>query len=79
LRKTALLLLSIVVSLACAEVLLRLAHAAPEVQLIQKGRFRLSKNPKIGFEPVPGLEYHGAERSFLDYEGTSNSQGFRDV
>ena len=78
-RKIVLLLSSILISLLLAEVLLRLVHAAPEVQMIQKGRFRLSKNPKIGFEPVPGLDYHGAERSFFDYEGASNSQGFRDT
>jgi lysophospholipase L1-like esterase len=78
LRKVALLLASVVVSLLFAEVLLRVTHAAPEVQVIQKGRFRLSKNPKIGFEPVPGLEYHGKERSFYDYEGASNSLGYRD-
>ncbi len=78
-RKVALLLFSILFSVGCAELLLRLAHAAPEIQLMQKGRFRLSKNPKIGFEPVPGVVYHGAERSFIDYEGASNSQGFRDT
>ncbi len=78
-RRVALLLFSVTLSLLCAEAMLRLTHAAPEVQMIQKGRFRLSKNPKIGFEPVPGLEYHGSERAFLDYEGASNSQGFRDV
>lgn len=78
-RKIVLLLSSILLSLLLAEVMLRLVHAAPEVQMIQKGRFRLSKNPKIGFEPVPGLDYHGAERSFFDYEGASNSQGFRDT
>jgi len=78
LRKVALLLFSILFSIVCAEALLRLAHAAPEIQPIQKGRFRLSKNPKIGFEPVPNVVYHGSERAFFDYEGASNSQGFRD-
>jgi hypothetical protein len=28
--------------------------------------------------PAPGVDYHGAERAFFDYEGASNSQGFRD-
>jgi len=49
LRKLALVLISSLVSLLGAEVLLRVLHAAPDVSIIQKGRFRLSANPQIGF------------------------------
>jgi lysophospholipase L1-like esterase len=79
LRKLALLLVSLVVSLLAAEGLLRLLHAAPDVGIIHKGRFRLSANPKIGFEPAPGFVYHGPQRGFIDYEGASNALGYRDV
>jgi lysophospholipase L1-like esterase len=79
LRKLALLLVSLVVSLLAAEGLLRLLHAAPDVGIIHKGRFRLSANPKIGFEPAPGFVYHGSQRGFIDYEGASNALGYRDV
>ena len=75
------LLLSVVATLAAllvAEVVVRLSGMAPEVAFIEKGRFRLSGNPRIGYEPVPGLDYSGNELSFFDYRGRSNSLGYRD-
>jgi lysophospholipase L1-like esterase len=78
-RKLILVLISSLIALLGAEGLLRVLHAAPDVGIIHKGRFRLSTNPKIGFEPVPGFTYHGRERSFIDFEGTSNALGYRDV
>lgn len=65
--------------LLVAEVGVRWSGAAPEVVQIQQGRFRLSANPKIGYEPVPDLEYRGPLDSFHDYSGSSNSLGFRDI
>lgn len=65
-------------ALLVAEIAVRLFGLAPEVAFIQKGRFRLSRNPGIGYEPVPGLDYSGEELSFFDYRGRSNSLGYRD-
>jgi lysophospholipase L1-like esterase len=79
LRKLTLVLISSLIALLGAEGLLRVLHAAPDVSMIHKGRFRLSANPKIGFEPVPGFTYHGPRRSFIDFEGASNALGYRDV
>jgi lysophospholipase L1-like esterase len=79
LRRIALFVVSTLLALVAAEVLLRLLHAAPDVGVIHRGRFRLSANPKIGFEPVPGFTYHGSERSFIDFEGSGNALGYRDV
>jgi lysophospholipase L1-like esterase len=78
LKKLALSLFALLFSLLAAELLIRLAGAAPKIYLIQKGRFQLSANPRIGYEPVP-LAYQGKELSFYDYQGASNSQGYRDV
>lgn len=78
LKKLALSLVALLVSLLAAELVIRIAGAAPKIYLIQKGRFQLSKNPKIGYEPVP-MAYRGEDLSFYDYQGASNSQGFRDV
>jgi lysophospholipase L1-like esterase len=78
LKKLALSLVAILVSLLAAEVLLRATGAAPKVYAIQKGRFQLSKNPKIGYEPAPA-DYRGKDLSFYDYLGASNREGFRDV
>lgn len=64
--------------LAVAELLVRLAGIAPEIVLVQEGRFRLSPNPRLGYEPVPHYDHHGEIDSFHDYVGRSNSLGFRD-
>jgi lysophospholipase L1-like esterase len=77
-KKLGLLVAAVVAALLAAELLVRLLGAAPQVYVIRKGRFQLSQNPKIGYEPVP-LSYHGQELSFYDYQGASNSLGYRDV
>jgi len=78
LKKLALTLVAVLLSVLAAEVLLRATGAAPKVYAIQKGRFRLAKNPRLGYEPAP-LDYRGKELSFYDYLGASNQEGFRDV
>ncbi|HEY0781554.1 MAG TPA: hypothetical protein VGE98_03800, partial [Thermoanaerobaculia bacterium] len=77
-KKLALALVATLVALLAAELMVRLLGAAPMIYAIQKGRFQLSHNPKIGYEPVP-LTYQGRELSFYDYRGASNSLGYRDV
>ncbi len=76
-KKLALMLAGLLVALVAAELLVRAAGAAPKVYAIRKGRFQLSHNPRIGYEPVP-LVYNGRELGFYDYLGASNSLGFRD-
>lgn len=76
-KKIALMLAAVLVALTAAELLVRAVGAAPKVYAIRKGRFQLSHNPKIGYEPVP-LVYAGRDLSFYDYLGASNSLGFRD-
>lgn len=78
LKKLTLSLVALLVALVAAELLVRAVGAAPKIYLISKGRFRLSANPRIGYEPAP-LVYHGEKMSFYDYQGASNSLGFRDV
>ncbi len=77
-QKLMLLALGTVVGLCFLEVGLRALGLAPDVVPVQEGRFRLSPNPKIGYEPVPDYDYRGQRDSFNDYEGKSNSLGFRD-
>jgi lysophospholipase L1-like esterase len=76
-KKIVLMLASVLVALLAAELLLRAAGAAPKVYAIRKGRFQLSHNPRIGYEPVP-LVYSGHDLSFYDYLGASNRLGYRD-
>lgn len=78
-QKLGLSLASLLLALLAAELLVRLLDAAPEVAVIRKGRFQLSRNPRIGYEPIPNLDYAGQELSFYDYQGKSNSLGYRDV
>ncbi|HEY0780996.1 MAG TPA: SGNH/GDSL hydrolase family protein [Thermoanaerobaculia bacterium] len=77
LKKLGLSLAALLLALLAAELLVRLVSAAPQIYVIRKGRFQLSRNPKIGYEPVP-LAYSGQELSFYDYRGASNSLGYRD-
>lgn len=77
-RKALLSAGGILAALLVAEVAVRILGLAPEIAFIEKGRFRLSPNPGIGYEPVPGLDYSGQELSFFDYRGRSNGLGYRD-
>src|SRR5262245_12294845 len=77
-RKLTLSLVSLLVALLAAELLVRIAGVAPEVGAVRKGRFQLSRNPKIGYEPVPALHYEGEDLAFYDYQGASNRLGYRD-
>ena len=77
-KKVVAVALSVVFALAAAEVAVRAFDLAPEVSVIERGRFRLSRNPRIGYEPVPDLDYRGHDLSFFDYTGASNSLGYRD-
>ena len=43
----------LVASVFLAEIFVRMLHLAPEVTFIRKGRLQLSRNVKIGYEPVP--------------------------
>ena len=49
LKKLALSLIALLVSLGAAELMVRAVGAAPKIYLISKGRFRLSKNLICGF------------------------------
>jgi lysophospholipase L1-like esterase len=77
-RKLLLVVLATAFALAVAEGAVRLLGLAPEVTVIQKGRYRLSLNPRLGYEPVPGVDHQGENLSYFDYMGASNSLGFRD-
>lgn len=72
-----LVLLSTLVSLSIAEIVVRRSGLAPEVFSVQRGRFRISENPLIGYELVPDFESDRAG-SMLDFRGKANSLGFRD-
>jgi len=52
LKKLAVSLLSLLISLLAAELLIRAAGAAPEVSVIRKGRFQLSRADESPGTPV---------------------------
>jgi lysophospholipase L1-like esterase len=66
------------IALAIGECTVRILGLAPDIVYVEKGRYRLSTNPKIGYEPVPDLDYDGKSLHFYDYRGASNSLGYRD-
>jgi hypothetical protein len=73
-----LVLLGVAASLFLSEWAVRVAGVAPDVVVIQRGRFRLSDNPKIGYEPLPGVHYLGDSQNLVAYRGSGNSLGYRD-
>lgn len=77
-KKALLLFLSCLFSLALAEGVVRLSGRAPEIGVLQSGRFRIAANPVIGYEPIPDFEYTGDDLGQYDYRGRSNSLGYRD-
>ena len=55
--KIALAFGAFVIALLVAECAVRVAKLAPEVAVLDLGRYRLSANPAIGYEPVPGVKF----------------------
>ncbi len=77
--KLALSMGSVAVCLILGECFVRWLGVSPEVAVIQKGRYRLSSNPRLGYEPAPSVDFTGGRLDFFDYAGRSNSLGFRDI
>lgn len=75
--KILLVFFSMLLSLLAVEMLVRGLGLSPEVYTAQAGRFRLSKNPLIGYELVPHFE-SDVGGPMLDFRGKANSLGFRD-
>ncbi len=66
--------LSAIAILECA---VSISGIAPRYFTLSKGRFKLSDNAKIGYEPIPDVEYTGDSLDFYQYRGKSNTLGFR--
>ena len=73
---------SVLLGLAAAELLVRATGAAPEVSPVRRGRFQLSANPRLVFEPVPGMrveaEEDGGVPLYFGYPGRAHRLGYRD-
>jgi lysophospholipase L1-like esterase len=78
LARLLLILAGIGAALAIAEIAVRATGTAPEVGVLQRGRFRLAENPRRVYEPVPGVVHQGEDLAFYDYRGASNRLGYRD-
>lgn len=75
----AVLLIATLVAFGLAEGIVRWFHKAPDIAFIEMGRYRLSRNSKIGYEPIPGFRYDGRELMYYDYRTSeTNDLGFRD-
>jgi lysophospholipase L1-like esterase len=72
----------LLLGLAGAELAVRAAGAAPEVSPVRRGRYQLSANPRLVFEPVPGMSVEGGDGGgvplYYEYPGTANRLGYRD-
>lgn len=54
-------LLGLTVALLLGECTARVGGLAPEMVALSEGRYRLSPNPAIGYEPIPGFAFESAE------------------
>lgn len=70
-------LVTLVLALVGGELVIRALGLAPEVFPVQAGRYRLSDNPLVGYEPVPHYAARGTG-PMQDFPERSNSLGFRD-
>jgi hypothetical protein len=71
-------LLGVVLGLAASEVVVRVAGVAPEVSPVRRGRIQLSANPRLVFEPVPGMVVEEEAGLWDEYRGAANRLGYRD-
>lgn len=78
LTKICLALFGTLIAVGLAELSIRLLSLGPEIVHVEKGRYRLSLNEKIGYEPVPNLQYSGESLHYFDYRGGTNKLGYRD-
>lgn len=77
-RSLLLAIVATVFALGLAELVVARMGLAPEIASISAGRFRLSANPLIGYEPIPNFEVRGDADYFDEFLGRSNGLGFRD-
>lgn len=64
--------------LLIAEAAIRALNLAPALIPIRQGRYRLSANPDLGYEPTPGVYYTGETLYTYDYRAPeTNTLGFR--
>src|SRR5262245_62263521 len=70
--------ISLALTMGFLEIVIRVARLAPEIAVIAEGRFKISKNPMIGYEMQPHYSYSGRAMRFYDYHDRSNDLGFRD-
>lgn len=66
----------LLLALAAAELLVRAAGVAPEISPVRRGRIQLSDNPRLVFEPVPGMVVEEAGL-WEGYAGRANRLGYR--
>jgi len=73
-----LLLLSTAAALVLGEALVRLTGIAPEVAFFRNDQFQISKNVRIGWEPIPNEGSTGDSLHPVWNESQRNSLGYRD-
>lgn len=77
-RKLLLLGSACVMALLLGELLVRALGAGPRVAFLSKDQFQLSKNVRIGWEPIPDPDSAGSTLDPRWSESQRNSMGYRD-
>jgi lysophospholipase L1-like esterase len=77
--RVGLLLGGVLLALSAGELIVRALGLAPEVVMVAHGRYRVSGDAEIGYEPIPGLKYDRPDLALYDYRSDeTNALGYRD-
>ncbi len=72
------LLIGLTLGLLLCEALVRIVGAAPEVAVTSAGRYRISADPLLIYEPIPNLSGpEVTDNYYLGYPDRTNALGFR--
>ena len=72
-----LLLFSVALCFASAEMVVRWSRLVPEFAPLTRGSFQLANELEIGYTRKPNFEFYGEDLSFIDFRGRINNLGFR--
>lgn len=72
-----LFLVTVALCAASGEAIVRAFDLAPRLIQVNEGRFRLSVNVRLGYEPTPNLRFDGANLYNYDWRGASTKLGYR--
>lgn len=76
-KEVLLFVVSLFVAILLGEAAIRTLDLAPKAIDVAEGRYRVSTNARLGYEPIPNLQYTGEDLYNYNWRGDTNRLGFR--